>query len=127
MRILVVDDHADSAALLAKVLKWEGHWVEVVSTCADALTAARHEAFDLMITDLHLEDGSGWDLCLKVRSIRPKLPMIAVSGLADQADKNRSLTIGFCAHLTKPVDLGTLRATITRCVQSVPDAAGLTN
>lgn len=118
MRVLVVEDHPDSAELLLEVLQQEGHLVTVVAGVSEALATARGCKFDLLISDLRLQDGTGWDLLDTLKKDCPGLAAIAISGLAYPSDFARSQEAGFCEHLSKPVDLRELRAVIKRCVTS---------
>ena len=73
----------------------------------------RRDAFDLLITDLGLPDGSGHDLIGRLRAIRP-IKGIVLSGYGMDSDVARSRTAGFAEHLTKPVQIALLLAAIDR-------------
>ena len=75
---------------------------------AEATQAAAHSAFDLVISDLGLPDGSGTELMTKLRS-GYGLRGIALSGYGMEEDISRSLAAGFITHLTEPVDFGQLQ------------------
>lgn len=111
MRILVVDDHLDSADLFAYALRGRGHDVTSVGTVAEALEAYDAGCCEVVVCDLRLPDGDGWDL-MRELSRRHKMTGIALSGLGQAKDIQRSLSVGFAAHLTKPVDLETLIRTV---------------
>jgi CheY-like chemotaxis protein len=72
-------------------------------------------AFDVVISDLGLPDGSGLDL-MRVLKTKYNLRGIALSGYGMEEDHRRSLEVGFAAHLTKPVDYRKLQATIAQVV-----------
>lgn len=110
MRILLVEDHADTARVLVRLLKRFGHEPTVVSTVAGGLGALRSQKFDLLISDIGLPDGSGYDLMRQSAGMRP--PAIALSGFGMEDDMSRSKEVGFVDHLTKPVDAGLLERTI---------------
>jgi PAS domain S-box-containing protein len=111
-RILLVEDHADTATSLAELLRDEGYQVETATTAAAAL-AVDLEKVDLVVSDLGLPDASGHDLMRELRTRRP-LPAIALSGYGTEADKRASEAAGFDVHLTKPVDWSELLAAIER-------------
>ena len=119
LRVLLVEDHADSARLLSRVLRSWGYEVQLAHSVASALAAASVEAFDLLISDLGLPDGSGHDL---MRQLAAKGPVnaIAVSGYGTEEDVGRSKDAGFAEHLTKPVTPASLRAAIQRIIASAP-------
>ena len=111
-RVLLVDDHADTLALLARALTKFGYQVLTADSCAAAL-ATPTASFDLLITDLELGDGNGSRLCTDLRRTRPNLPAIAVTGHGVQAGDLPH----FSAHLVKPIQFDTLIATIQRVLQ----------
>lgn len=107
MRILIVDDHQDSAELFGMALQERGHEVTVVSTVAEAISAYDDGCCEVVVCDLRLPDGDGWEL-MRTLSTRHKMAGIALSGLGYAADIERSRAAGFAKHLTKPVDIDTL-------------------
>ena len=111
MRILIVDDHEDTAELFGMALRERGHEVTVCSTVADAINAYDDGCCEVVVCDLRLPDGDGWQL-MQTLSKRHKMTGIALSGLGYAADIERSRAAGFAAHLTKPVDLDTFVNTV---------------
>jgi CheY-like chemotaxis protein len=113
LRILLVEDHADTAEAMADLLFLNGHQVSTAGSVAEALTlvASADGAFDFVISDLGLPDGSGLDL-MRELSARHGLRGIALSGYGMEEDIRQSLEAGFLKHLTKPVDLPALQATL---------------
>ena len=67
LRLLLVEDHPDSAELLAELLESKGHTVRIAATASDALARAAEETFDLVVSDVGLPDGSGYELMQKLR------------------------------------------------------------
>ncbi len=84
------------------VLTSDGHAVESAEDVATALELADQHAFDLLVSDLGLPDGSGHDLMQQLRQRGYKFPGIALSGYGHEEDIRRSHAAGFAAHLTKP-------------------------
>jgi two-component system CheB/CheR fusion protein len=115
LRLLIVEDHADTATMLKKLLERSGHTVQIAGTVASALAAAEHETFDVLISDVGLPDASGYELMREVAR-RHKLPGVAMSGYGMDEDVRKSLDAGFRAHLVKPVDITALEQTIHRMV-----------
>jgi CheY-like chemotaxis protein len=106
-RVLVVDDNADAAVMLAEVLQAVGHQVETAGDAAEALRVVRRFQPDVAILDIGLPVMDGYTLALRLREEHgPAAPrMIAVTGYGQQTDRERSLLSGFSAHLVKPVDV----------------------
>jgi len=113
LRILLIEDHPDTASALADLLKMIGHRVTIAGSIAQALDeAARADgALDLVISDLGLPDGSGHDLMRELAG-RYGLGGIALSGYGMEEDIRQSREAGFGRHLTKPVTLAALEVAI---------------
>jgi len=115
LRILLVEDHADTAAVLGRLLHRMGYDVLAAGDFATALALVKKEIsnapIDVVISDLGLPDGSGLDL-MRQLSTDYGLRGIALSGFGMDSDLKESITAGFWRHLVKPIDIGTLRATL---------------
>jgi PAS domain S-box-containing protein len=115
LRILLVEDNADTLKFLATVLRRRGH--EVVT--ADCLAAARavvdgpKARFDLLLSDVELPDGNGLEL-MRELAARKNWLGIAMSGFGTEEDLQLSRAAGFFDHLTKPIDLNQLDDAIHR-------------
>ena len=123
LRILLVEDHADTADQLTRLLKRAGHAVcragnlKEAHQCLDeAGTANDGSPFDLLISDLGLPDGSGHELMRELK-LRYGLRGIALSGYGMKDDIQNSIDAGFSRHITKPVDWGELKAAIQRLAE----------
>ena len=102
-RILVVEDHSDSAEMLRIALESAGHRVSVAPTLSAALSLLG-DAWDLVVSDLGLPDGSGLDVARRARAMPQPWPrLIALSGYGTDADRQASVAAGFDTHLVKPV------------------------
>jgi CheY-like chemotaxis protein len=115
-RILVVDDHIDSLNAMARLLLLTGFEVSTATTYAAAIEQCKAMPFDLLISDVGLPDGNGYDLMREMLGRRSAMRGIAVSGYAAEADVEQSLAAGFSAHLIKPVQFDALRAAIARLI-----------
>lgn len=111
IRILIVDDQEDSVSFLRCALEERGHVVTLVGTVAAAVAEATARRYELLVADLLLPDGNGWELIRRLRR-GAALPAIALSGLGFPADRERSLKAGFSLHLLKPVDIDVLIAAV---------------
>ncbi|MFL6201653.1 MAG: ATP-binding protein [Thermoanaerobaculia bacterium] len=111
LRVLLVEDHSDTAAALADLMRMHGHEVRVAGSVAQALAAAGDGGLDLVISDLGLPDGNGQDL-MRQLARQFGLRGIALSGYGMEDDVRRSREAGFERHLTKPVNLEALESAI---------------
>jgi CheY-like chemotaxis protein len=108
LRLLLVEDHAPTLLVLSRLLTRAGHQVSAAKSIAEARAAAATGAFDLVISDLGLPDGTGIDLMQQLQDAHG-LRGIALSGYGTEDDLRRSQDAGFVAHLVKPVDINDLR------------------
>jgi PAS domain S-box-containing protein len=109
-RILVVDDNADSARGLARLLKLLGHEVRTAHDGPAAVAAARAECPDVVLLDIGLPGMDGYEVARQLRETqnghRPVI--IGVSGYGQEDDRRRAREAGFDHHLVKPIDHDTL-------------------
>ncbi|MGE5610679.1 MAG: ATP-binding protein [Bacillota bacterium] len=114
LRILLVEDHVDTAKLVRRLLMTEGHDVTTVETIADGLATVRSARPDLLISDLGLPDGSGLDLMRQLLAEGQRIPAIAFSGYGTPGDIEKSKAAGFAEHLIKPISVDALTSAIER-------------
>jgi CheY-like chemotaxis protein len=100
----VVEDHVDSADLLAELLQGYGHTVHVARTVADAIALANQHTFDVVVSDVGLPDATGYELMAQLRERFP-IKGIVMTGSGRPSDIERGRAAGFSVHLTKPVSL----------------------
>lgn len=117
-RILLVDDHADTLQTMSKLLQRWGYFVTTADSVQSALDVASTEPFDLLISDIGLPDGSGWDIMRQVKKLYG-MSGIAFSGFGTDADLGKSRESGFEEHLVKPISFQTLRMAM---LKSAPKA-----
>jgi CheY-like chemotaxis protein len=110
-RVLLVEDHEPTRATLALLLNRRSFDVVTAGCLAEARTLAEQGEFDLLISDIGLPDGSGYDLMTNLRD-RRGLKGIALSGYGMEQDIARSQAAGFVAHLTKPVRVKSLESAL---------------
>jgi len=101
LRIFVVENHADTLKYLRLYLEQLNHVVESARTMSDALAVLAREKFDVLISDIGLPDGDGWELLRRAGPSRPGYA-IAMSGFGISADRIKSREAGFRSHLLKP-------------------------
>jgi len=107
LRILVVENHADTLRILKSYLESLGHTVSAAADKSQALREASAVPLDVLISDIGLSDGNGWELLAEARFPQPVFA-IAMSGYGMRADQEKSTKAGFQRHIRKPFDLDLL-------------------
>lgn len=110
-QILLVEDHAATRTALERLLVRRQYRVCSAGTLADARALADTKQFDLLISDVGLPDGNGYDLMQEIGT-RFGMKGIALTGYGMEQDLARSKEAGFSAHLTKPVRVQALDAAL---------------
>src|SRR6185437_15404913 len=113
-KILLVEDHDDTARVLARLLQLAGYRVETAATCASAIELCGKDQFDLIISDVGLPDGSGYDLMREILTRKCVAKGIAVSGYGGEEEVEQARRAGFTEHLVKPIAFDELRDAIKR-------------
>ena len=105
LRVLVVEDQADSAASMVTLLRMNGHEVRVAFDGPAALVEAQVRQPDVVLLDIGLPDLDGYEVARRIRAggDRP-VRLVALTGWGQAEDKRRAAQAGFDAHWTKPVD-----------------------
>ena len=105
-QVLLVEDDAMTARVMAKLLRQNGYLVTTANSVEAALAVADAE-YDLIVSDIGLPDGTGLDLIRAIK-LRRDVPAIALTGYGMESDIEQSRAAGFAAHLTKPIDFAKL-------------------
>lgn len=101
LRIFIVENHADTLKYLRMYLEQMGHEVTSARSMEGALETLPDAAWDVLISDIGLPDGDGWELMRRAQFAYP-IYAIAMSGFGMNADKVRSKEAGFRHHILKP-------------------------
>jgi CheY-like chemotaxis protein len=116
LRVLVVEDERGVRLLLSRILADAGAAVTAVGSQHEALEAFRRAPPDVLVSDIRMPGGSGFDLIREVRALPAerggRCPAIAVSASVDEAEVPRILAAGFQRFVRKPFDAGDLRTAI---------------
>lgn len=103
LRILIVEDHEDTRKYLKLYLEQSGHSVVSASSVREAAEFLPTAECDVVLSDISLADGSGWELLSELNPLhRPYA--IAMSGFGTIADADCSKAVGYRQHLVKPID-----------------------
>ena len=113
-QVLLVEDDAMTARIMAKLLRQNGYLVTTANSVAAAL-GVEDDEYNFIVSDIGLPDGTGLDLMRAIKR-RRDVPAIALTGYGMEGDVQKSLEAGFVAHLTKPVDFATLDSMIRKVV-----------
>jgi CheY-like chemotaxis protein len=103
MRLLLVEDHDDTATALVRLLVQQGYAVNRAAGYGEAKELAAQEGFDLLVCDLMLPDGDGWTLMNELGR-RYGMRGIAISASVLEIDHQRNIQAGFLMHLDKPME-----------------------
>lgn len=111
LRILLVEDHSATANAVRKYLEVTGYAVHVAPDVRCAREYAQENEFDVLLSDIKLPDGTGWDLMRRLRRGGP-VAGVAISGYGSESDIERSRAAGFGIHLVKPLSPDELTAAL---------------
>ncbi len=111
LRILVVEDHSDTLQALSRLLSHFGHEISLADGAQNALNILGSKEFDVVLCDIALPDGNGYDVIAEAKRRRP-VKAVALTGFSATEDIQRGKEAGFDFHLTKPVDFHELRSVL---------------
>jgi CheY-like chemotaxis protein len=101
LRVYIVENHDDTRTLLALLLEQMGHTTFAAATMGQALNDIPVLDCDVLISDIGLPDGDGWELLQKLELPRA-IYAVAISGYGMNADRAKSKAVGYRHHLVKP-------------------------
>lgn len=119
VRVLIVDDDEAHAETLADALELSGYACRVASSGEDAVQAMGAEVFEVILTDLVMRDISGLEVLKEARVLLPEAAVLLVTGHASWETARDAIQQGAETYLSKPVDLGELRAMLGKVVEKV--------
>ncbi len=122
LRILVVDDEADSRDLLSEILTRCGSDVNCCESAAAGIKAFKSWKPDLLVSDIGMPVEDGYSLITKLRKLKTKrareMPAVALTAYASKEDQARTLAAGFQMHVAKPIDPEILIRSIAKAMES---------
>jgi signal transduction histidine kinase len=116
-KILVVDDEQSVATTIKAILQLDGNEVTAVTTGTEALAQLRQKEFDVVLTDLRLDDLDGIEILRETQKLWPDTVSIMLTGYASLESAVTALRSGAYDYLIKPSDVDELRATIGRALE----------
>ena len=117
--ILVVDDEAPLAELLHRTMQVAGFECRTAGSCSDALAVAETMTPDLALIDVMLPDGSGFDLCHRLRVQLPDLAVVFITARDSMTDKLTGLNLGGDDYITKPFSVAEVVARVNAVLRRV--------
>ncbi|PSB44286.1 histidine kinase, partial [Cyanosarcina cf. burmensis CCALA 770] len=117
LRVLVVDDEADTRQWITVVLEESGAEAIVVGSVGEALEVIEQQRPDVLISDIGMPGEDGYALIRKIRELEPQMggtiPAVALTGYAREEDYTKALAEGFQLHVAKPIRAAELVAVVT--------------
>jgi len=116
MRILVVDDSADTVDMLRTLLEMDGAVVSTAAGGPEALKILAQESFDVILSDISMPGMDGFELLNRLRKLPNgrEVPVLALTGFGRAEDVERAKSVGFFSHITKPVDVSAIVAMLQK-------------
>ncbi|MEO7115533.1 MAG: response regulator [Caldimonas sp.] len=118
LRIFIVENHDDTRFLLGVLLEQLGHTVHAVATMKEGVEQAGSGDWDMLISDIGLPDGNGWELLVALGDRAPPYA-VAMSGFGMASDRQKSLAAGYRHHLLKPVEPNQLEALLDEAASEI--------
>jgi DNA-binding response OmpR family regulator len=112
MRVLIIEDDPTTQALIKMVLEKNDHNVILAKTAKEGRKYAYERSNDMIILDLGLPDGDGYEICKSIREEQLTTPVLVLSAEHETDIKVKCLTVGADDYLTKPFDNSELTARI---------------
>lgn len=130
LRLLIVDDDADTRNLLTVLFELEEAEIIATASVKEALDAISPVKPDVLITDIYLPDEDGYSLLSKIKNIEAivgEIPAIALTASPRKEDALKALALGFRKYLCKPVDLEELMSVVANIAIKNPQSCDCLN
>jgi CheY-like chemotaxis protein len=112
LKVLVVDDDADTSEMLRQVLTRQGSEVVTAASSEEAVAKLESGGYDLLVSDIGMPKEDGYDLIRRVRSLPAerggRIPAVALTAYARPEDRQRALSSGYQLHMAKPIEAAEL-------------------
>ena len=115
-RILIVEDEEAVREFVSRVLTMHGHSVLIATDGAAAVELMTNHHFDLLLSDIAMPMMDGISLALKVRSERPHIPILLMTGFADERQRAHNLSLLIEGLLTKPFNMEQLLSEVNKAL-----------
>ncbi len=125
LRVLIVDDDADTRELLTVILAENGVQASAVATVREALDALQNLKPHVLVSDIGMPEEDGYDLIRQLRALVPeqggRIPAVALTAYAREDDRIQALSAGFQMHIPKPIEPLQLLAVVASLASRVSD------
>jgi signal transduction histidine kinase/ActR/RegA family two-component response regulator len=122
LRVLVAEDNIVNQTVILSVLKKAGHAVMLAANGREVLAAVHNNQFDLILMDVQMPQMDGFEASAAIREAEKvsgtHVPIVAITAHAMQGDREQCVKAGMDDYLTKPLDLGQLRALLHKYAQT---------
>ncbi|HEV8267130.1 MAG TPA: sigma-54 dependent transcriptional regulator, partial [Thermoanaerobaculia bacterium] len=115
--VLVIDDEANILEMLTIVFEGEGYRVERAKSCEEALAKLDGAVPDLILTDLRMPDGSGFDVLKKAREVAPATPVVMITAYTSTKTAIEALKAGAYDYISKPFDVEELKHVVGKALE----------
>lgn len=122
-RILVLDDVADSALMVKKILTKQGHEVHVFSDEDEAIRFAATHDLHLAILDVKLRKLDGIEVLAELKKIKPQLAAIMLTGFPTKSGARQAMDLGAAAYCAKPIEKKELEGTVAAVLAKTANTA----
>ena len=116
-KVLLVDDEEGIRRLLSEALRHKGFDVDTAGSAEEAEKAFIENPFDVVVSDVHMPGGDGFELARRISGGHPSVPVILVTGDPSSEGLEQSLAPPFFAYVAKPVDIEYLAALVRKAAQ----------
>jgi CheY-like chemotaxis protein len=115
-RVVVIEDHADTADLMDEILRQAGHQVAIAHNGADGIAAARRLSAEVVLCDVGLPDMDGYQVArtLRADAATKSAHMVALTGYDGEEEQRMARDAGFDRHVVKPIDPFKLESLLKR-------------
>ncbi|MEW6185632.1 MAG: response regulator [Thermodesulfobacteriota bacterium] len=124
IELLILDDESLVGQRLKPALEKEGYRVEAFTEPREALARLEEKDFDIVVTDIRMEDLDGMEVLSRIRQKSPQTKVIMITGYATLELAHESLNKGAFDFIAKPFRIGTMRDTILKAAKALQDEKG---
>ena len=115
-RILIIEDDGDLREGLIFSLEMEGYETAGCGTKREGMELLKRQAWDLLLLDCNLPDGSGFDICVEMKRTKDT-PILMLTARDSEMDEVKALELGVADYMSKPFSLAVLKARIRKILQ----------
>lgn len=122
IKVLIIDDEPDICELLSLTLVRMGLLSDVVASCQEAVASIEKEDYFLVLTDMRLPDGNGYEIVQYIQKNKPQLPVAVITAHGNVENAVNTLKAGAFDYVSKPVNLSILKSLVNSALQMHRDA-----